>query len=337
MNELLKTMAKDMGIDFYDDESLESYAYRIIYSGLGLWCLHMAASLRGEVDGRSKKGLTRALNGQLKEFLNINFGASDELKMRLVHSPSLNLGQFIRNIYEETGYLSNLDQSRNGLNRGGETVEVGKNLYLYLGLPKEAYAMSGLGVYCKVVENPIFLYDLLIRDDRSPEAYLRAHFNPLDFDAVPPKDPLFFDVESHEKMAQSWSDQLKGNMGIAKSPEEGLYYRVIRSPKGKLFYAATPYDDAGPNRMSGYEYRRLYLALKKYLKAPVTAECEKIDSIYSCLRIHGEIPNREYYFLLLSGWPKRGFADKETFIIKNDRIECCKTMLENIGIVFEDE
>lgn len=336
MNTLLKTMAKDMGIDFYDDESLESYAYRIIYSGLGLWCLHMAASMRGEVEGRGKKGLTRDLNGRLKEFLTIDFGAEDELKMRLVHSPSLNLGQFIRNAYEETGYLSNLDSSRNGLNRGGETVEIGKDLYLYFGLPKEAYTMSGLGVYCKDAANPIFLYDLLIRDDLSPEDFLRAHFNTLDFDAKPPEDPLFFDAESPKNISQAWSTQLKGNFGIARSPEEGRYYRVIRSPKGKLFYADTPYTDAGPNRMSGREYRRLYLALKKHLKVPVTAECEKIDSIYSRLAIHGEIPNREYYFLLLSGWPKSGFSDTREFIIKNDCVPICVSMLKNIGIVFDE-
>lgn len=336
MNELLKTMAKDMDIDFYNDESLESYAYRIIYSGLGLWCLHMAASLRGEVEGRSKKGLTRALNGQLKEFLTINFGADDKLKRYLVHSSSLNLGQFIRNVYEETGYLSNLDQSRNGLNCGGEAVEMGKDLYLYFGLPQEAYVMSGLGVYCKGADNLLFLYDLLIRDDRSPEAYLRAHYNLLDFDGKSPKDPLFFDVRSHEKISQTWTEKLKGDIGIAWSREEGSYYRVIRTPKGKLLYAVQPYTDAGANRMSGREYRRLYLALKKYLKAPVTAECEKLDSIYSRLRIHGEIPNREYYFLLLTGWPKSGFSDTEEFILKNDCVPVCVAMLKNIGIVFDE-
>ena len=67
MNELLKTMAKDMGIQFYDDESLASFAYRIIYSALGLWCLHFAASMREGVYGMSKKGLTRAVNDLLKD------------------------------------------------------------------------------------------------------------------------------------------------------------------------------------------------------------------------------------------------------------------------------
>lgn len=336
MNELLKTMARDMEIDFYNEESPESYAYRIIYSGLGLWCLHMATSMRGEVEGRSKKGLTRALNSRLKDFLAIDFGVSDQLKRYLVHSSSLNLGQFIRNVYEETGYLSNLDQSRNGLNRGGEAVEIGKNLYLYFGLPKEAYTMSGLGVYCKDAGNLIFLYDLLIRDDLSPEAFLRAHYNPLDFDATPPEDPLFFEVESHEKISKAWSEKLKGDIGIAKSPEEGRYYRVMRSPEGKLLYAAAPYTDAGANRMSGREYRRLYLALKKHFKVPVTAECEKLDRIYTRLCIHGEIPNREYYFLLLSGWPNGGFSDTREFILKNDCVPLCVSMLKNIGIVFDD-
>lgn len=46
VNELLKVMAKDMDLQFYDDESFPSYAYRIIYSALGLWCLHSAASIR---------------------------------------------------------------------------------------------------------------------------------------------------------------------------------------------------------------------------------------------------------------------------------------------------
>lgn len=336
MNELLKTMANDMGIDFYDDETLKSYAYRIIYSGLGLWCLHLAASLRENVKGMSKKGLTRHLNALLKEYLNINLGAGNELKELLVQSTSMNLGQFIRNIYEETGYLITLEDSRNGLNLGRETIEMGRDLHLFLGLPSGSYGVCGLGIYTKEADNPIFLNDLLIRDDRTPRDYLLAQFNPLDFEPRAVENPVFFDVTSKEKISKSWIPRLKSDISIAKSLDDGRFYRVMKSDKGELYYADMPSNNVGVNQMSGCEYRRLYLALKSAFKQPVTARIRKIDRIYTELSIYGELPNREYYFLLLCGWPKDGFADRQSFIIKNDRVAVCKSMLENIGIVFEE-
>lgn len=336
MNELLKTMENDMGIDFYDDETLGSYAYRIIYSGLGLWCLHLAASLRENVKGMSKKGLTRHLNALLKEYLNINLGAGNELKELLVQSTSMNLGQFIRNIYEETGYLITLEDSRNGLNLGRETIEMGRDLHLYLSLPSGSYGVSGLDIYTKEADNPIFLNDLLIRDDRTPRDYLLSQFNPLDFEPRAVENPVFFDVTSKEKISKSWIPRLQSDISIAKSLDDGRFYRVMKSDKGELYYADMPSNNVGANQMSGCEYCRLYLALKSAFNQPVKARIRKIDRIYTELSVYGELPNREYYFLLLCGWPKNGFADRQAFILKNDRVAVCKSMLENIGIVFED-
>lgn len=62
----------------------------------------------------SKKGLTRAVNDLLKEYLSL----TREPEELLVHSPYFSLGQFIRNVYEETGYVITFDNNFDVLNTG---------------------------------------------------------------------------------------------------------------------------------------------------------------------------------------------------------------------------
>lgn len=331
MNELLKVMAKDMDLQFYDDESLPSYAYRIIYSALGLWCLHSAASIREGTYGMSKKGLTRAVNALLKEYLDL----ARESEEFLVHSPYFNLGQFIRNVYEETGYIITLENNRDILNTGQETISISKNLHLHLGLPDTDYKISGLGIYTCESGRPIFLYDLLIRDDLSPRQYVALYYDPLDFKPCPFGDLLFFDIESNEKLSRSWRGALKSRVGIAKSSDDNTIYRVMKSDRGKLFYAPMPPNRAGEEHMSGFEDRRLYIALKYCLGHPMIATFQKIDRQYTQLIINGDLPNREYYFLLLSAWPKNGFTDRHEFIMENTMVELCTEMLKRLGYSIE--
>lgn len=331
MNELLKTMAKDMDIQFYDDESLASFAYRIIYSALGLWCLHFAASMREGVYGMSKKGLTRAVNDLLKEYLSL----TREPEELLVHSPYFSLGQFIRNVYEETGYVITFDNNFDVLNTGRETISFSENLYLFLGLPSADHKLRGLGVYTQDSAQPILLSDFLIRDELTPRQYIAMHYDALDFEPCPLKELAFFDIRSQEKIAHSWGRTMESRIGIAKSLDDNTTYRVMTNERGRLFYAPISSVEVGEGQMSGYEERRLYIALKHCLGYPMAASFRKIDRSYSHLIIHGDLPNREYFFLLLSSWPKNGFSDRHEFIIENEMVEICAKMLKKIGCVVE--
>ena len=56
-----------------------------------------------------------------------------------------------------------------------------------------------------------------------------------------------------------------------------------------------------------------------------------IDEQYSYIRILGQLPNREYYYLLMNAWPKNGFLDRNNFIIRNKLMEQMAEVLKAIG------
>ena len=61
-----------------------------------------------------------------------------------------------------------------------------------------------------------------------------------------------------------------------------------------------------------------------------------IDEEYSHIRVLGQLPNREYYYLLMNAWPKNKFTDRNNFIIRNKLTEQVakvlgKYVLEQLG------
>lgn len=68
MNDLLKAMSSDMKIPRYQNESDESFVYRLCYSALGQWCLSTAMNSMGGVVGTTKHNQTIVLNELLSRY-----------------------------------------------------------------------------------------------------------------------------------------------------------------------------------------------------------------------------------------------------------------------------
>ena len=58
-----------------------------------------------------------------------------------------------------------------------------------------------------------------------------------------------------------------------------------------------------------------------------------IDESYTHIRILGQLPNREYYYLLMSAWPKSDFLDRNNFIIRSELTTKVVEILEAIGFI----
>ena len=58
-----------------------------------------------------------------------------------------------------------------------------------------------------------------------------------------------------------------------------------------------------------------------------------IDESYTHIRILGQLPNREYYYLLMSAWPKSNFLDRNNFIIRNELTTKVVEVLGAIGFI----
>lgn len=327
MHKLLNTMATDMGITPYDNEPEQSYAYRIMYSALGLWCLNSALGDSGEKDGISKTAQSILLHRLLNKYMALCPSVRDMFK-----GPKNDFAVFIRAIYEQTGYLLTLDNNYNILNHGGQTIHTGEEDWIYFGIPDGQFRVDGLGIHINQGKNETFLYDFLIRDNLTPDEYISANFNECDFIKrdIELSELEFFDTRSAKPISKSWSKRMPSDITMARKDVMGPYYRLMFNDKNEPVLAEEKqFDDS--DLMTGAEFRRIYAALRYYHRTPMQMLICPIDDKYTHISILGQIPNREYFYLLLTGWPKRNIGDRNNFIVRNELVPRCVEIMENLG------
>lgn len=332
VNKLFNIMADDMGLISYKNEPSECYAYRVIYSALGLWCLKSALSQKEGIKGISKHSQSILIHNLSEKYIQLFPSASKYLLER-----KEDIAVFIRNLYEQTGYLITLENNFNVLNNSAATIKSPDGKNLYLGIPREKYDVSGLGIYCRYSGNEVSLQDFLIRDTLSPDEYVLINYNDCDFEErdIDPGELDFFDPVYGRAISQSWSRHMTSEFSIARKGFSDPYYRVILDKNGNFLYK----DDNNIDDLkafAGAEFRRLYIALRHYYSNPMQLIICPIDDAYSHLKLLGQLPNREYYYLLLNGWPKNGILDRTNFIVRNERIMQVKEVLGNLGFAIRN-
>jgi hypothetical protein len=328
MNELLATMSTDMGINRFLDELEDSFIYRLCYSALGQWCLHLAQNSSNGSIGTTKNNQTIVLNELMLRYSDL-FNIAEKYV-----DPSNSVVSFpvrIRRVYEETGYLLTDDNNRNRLANFGRSIPIGKTA-LYFGIPNAKYFISGLGVFTNPTDYKVSVREFLVRDDLTWEEYFQAKYDLIDFYErdIKPDELEFFNPQSDNVPSQSWRKQMDTDCSVARKSEWGPFYRVIRAGDVLLF-ADEPIEPQGDS-FTSYDYRRLYFALKAHYMKPIKATIIRQDEEYSELRVGGHLPNREYYFLLLISWPVNSAFDKINFLLRNDFIPEVSAALRNIGV-----
>ena len=333
MNELIKIMARDMKIPPYADEPKESYEYRIIYSALGLWCLTSALGEKNNIKKISKNAHTMLMHRLLEKYLELCPYAT----RLLTGSKNSDIAVHIRNFYEQTGYLLTLDDNRNVLNQGCETIRVSERDHVFLGLPEESYCINGLGIHTENSGREIVLKEYLVRDSLSSEEYLLSCFNLCDFNTKDIKisELEYFNPFYRGKISEAWRKHRNVDMTIARIGPTGPYYRVMENDTGGLVFAEENSNDDIDSK-TGAEFRRIYIALKEYYLNPMMVIACPIDEEYSYIRILGQLPNREYYYILLNAWPQHAFYDRNNFIMRNELTSQVLQMLEDIGFTVKE-
>lgn len=315
MNELINIMSDDMNIHPYTNEPAEYFGYRVIYSALGLWCLTSALSEKEGKRGISKNAQSILLHDLSKKYVEL----CPMAKRFIFASRNIDIAIFIRNIYEQTGYLLTLDNNYNVLNNSGETIKVSETDYLYFGLPATYYIVNGLGIHCRNGRHEVKLNDFLIRDSLTPEEYIKVKYDECDFNErdIDVAELEFFNPFYYGNISNSWHGYMKSNMTMARKSKMGPYYKTIRKEDGTLLFADDSSEDE-LDALTGAEFRRLYIALRYHYDNPMQLLICPIDEVYSYIRILGQLPNREYFYLLMNAWPRYGFFDRNHFIIRNE-------------------
>ncbi len=224
MNELINIMADDMNIHPYTNEPAEYFGYRVIYSALGLWCLTSALSEKEDKRGISKNAQSILLHDLSKKYVEL----CPMAKRFIFASRNIDIAVFIRNIYEQTGYLLTLDNNYNVLNNSGETIRVSETDYLYLGLPATCYIVNGLGIHCRNGRHEVKLNDFLIRDSLTPEEYIKVKYDECDFNKrdIDVAELEFFNPFYYGNISNSWHGHMKSNITMARKSKMGPYYKI---------------------------------------------------------------------------------------------------------------
>jgi len=325
----MNAMSVDMGISRFRNESDASFAYRLCYSALGQWCLYTARNSSGDRVGTSKHNQTIVLNDLLEKYIDL----FPDIKGRFVDTNSQhnNIAVAIRRVYEETGYLLTDNNNHNRLGNFGRSIPFG-DVSLFFGLPENTYTVAGLGVFTQPTEYEVSAQDFLIRDDLTCKEYFHSRFDLLDFydRDIEVEQLEFFNPLSKKPPSKSWGKNMETEYSVARKIEPRVFYRVIKSEESMQF-ADEPVETQSDSFIS-YEYRRLYFALKVHYGSPVNGVVIKLDEQYSKIQIQGQLPNREYYFMLLISWPERNAFDKVSFIVRNNNLPEAISVLSNIGI-----
>ena len=323
---MIETMQKDMSIEPYDGEIDSSFIGRLLYSSLGLWSLVLSSS----DGGITKVAQTKILENVIAKYLNrypnaMKYFVKDENDLKeIIHH--------IRYTYEAMGYLLP-EKEREYLTDINRAVKVGTSSYLSYKFNPNQITMNGLGIYCGKKENLLSVNELLIRDSLSYTEYVDKFFDITEGDYIyniEVDNLLFFNPRSEHSLSKSWENRSNTPLTIAYDKVNKIYYAVIDNQNEKIYAKLSNYD-AG-NELTDYEYRRVYFALKSYYNNPVIYTLEELDSKHCLLKINSHLPNREYYFLLMSAWPDGSAYNKTSYIVKKDFIEIISKLLGNMGI-----
>lgn len=331
MNDLWVAMGRDMQITPYEGETETEYLCRLCFSGLGLWCLKSAQIPQGI----SKGTQTRIISNIMCEFQNQATDLSQYFATN--ENPHSRFPILIRQVYEETGYLLTDKDNRNALAEFGRTVPVGTR-NLFFGVPGSDFEMNGLGVFFENGSYCSSIQELLIRDKLNVEEYFNACFNLCNFEErdLDISGFEFFLPKKQASPSNCWGRRCNEDCTIVRQTETGPYYRLMRtSASGMLFYSED--NDMLPESLLSHDYRRLYYTLKAHYGCPSVARIRALGSEYSLLILPGHLPNREYYFLLLTAWPKRTVFDRTQFVVKNEFLDDILLLLKKLGIQIKGE
>lgn len=328
MDKLFKIMANDMGITPFLNESETSYLGRVAYSALGLWCLKSARGRSQEFHGISKKAQSMLLHNLSENYINIYPTIQSYLT-----GDKIDIAFFVRNLYEQTGYLLTSYSNHNKLCEDVGSIYVTETDCLCVGIPNGSYLMNGLGVHNKKPGSNISLADFLIRDSLTPEEYLVANYNICDFDKrdIDREELEFFDVMLSKPLSKSWKKTITSKYTVARRKGFGTYYKVIFENGKEILFSSENVTNDNKGSMIGSEYLRLYIALRRYYNRPMVALKCPIDKEYTQIHIKGQIPNREYYYFLLNGWPQECFYNRNKFIMRNELVSQSTAILKQLG------
>ena len=332
MDKMIEQMAQDMSITRYKSENDYEFYIRIIYSALGLWGLSYAARKVENQFGISKITFTKKLNELAKAYISTFPSINRYFNIEV---SEVSIGLYIRQIYEELGYLL-YNQQKLIIAPYGRGLRLTDGQYLFFGLPKNIKFVSGLGIVSEDSSFADNIANILIRDDLHPIAYVRKSFDLIQFDEWNKSSEgiSYFNPLSKNNISNSWKDYPTTEFTVVKDNMNN-FYKVVCYDK-KIRYYSNDKTSVTTEGLFGCDYRRLYYSLKNYYDNAFNVIVREVNERYIRLDLYGRLPNREQHFLSLIGWPVQNFNNKNGYIIRKEFFDIIKNSLYKIGVTTKE-
>lgn len=336
---IIDLIAKDLKIKKYNEEKIENYRARVIYSAIGIWIRTVTLDEDTFHDNYSKAGVSKIhIKNRVTPFLeNI-----------------LEIYPEVLNWFEYTRGKGVIEIIRDRLYKAGELVDVGYETDLSLPIYEECKLndeykiIRGMSVdkFNKIIglgqininnknENDIF--EFLGLSNKNSEEILKEYLNNAIWSELKGNDYEYFNKYSQKTLSKCWEKEYcleDGDITLYRtfSNVYSSEYGFVKRNNNKLYFSyITNYF------MSNNEIRRFMYALKKISNTSALAYFKHYDeSKLTWLKLNNMLPSKEYDILMLIGWPKNNIEDGFNFIIDRSCWSFVEKMLSNLGIILKE-
>lgn len=336
---IIDLIAKDLKIKKYNEEKLENYRARVIYSAIGIWIRAVTLDEDTFHDNYSKAGVSKIhIKNRVTPFLeNI-----------------LEIYPEVLNWFEYTRGKGVIEIIRDRLYKAGELVDVGYEtdlslpIYEECKLSDEYKIIRGMSIdkFNKIIglcqisinnknENDIF--EFLGLSNKNSDEILKEYLNNAIWSELKGDNYEYFNKYSKKTLSKCWEKEYcleDGDITLYRACSN-IYsneYGFIKRNNNKLYFSYI-----ADYLISKNEIRRFMYALKKISNTSSLAYFKHYDeSNLTWLKLNNMLPSKEFDILMLLGWPKNNIEDGFNFIIDRSCWNFVEKMLSNLGIILKE-
>ena len=346
MNELINQIANDLRIYKFNDETVEEYGNRVIYSALVAWAkVQVLGTSYTDISKKNKEypyitqrylneKLSFVQDGLISSIPHVDYWLSEEneklSKVRYIIKNLIFCYQISKTC--EKGYITALPKRKiyfkyNKLILGGTDWNSNNN---------NCYSV-GLGVWNKNGEKNNINYKEIFN---IPECTIEDYYMEIEKNALWKQDELSIEYEYFSGGSRLWHNKawktfnekyIPLGISLIRKKNNPYEYKLFLLKNGKKFTAKLDEWYKNENEIS-----RIMYALEYYRNKPAQFKAKKRKEFVE-LHCHSNLPNAERRIILMASWPKRKYCDDYTRIIPIFLWKDIEYILLNLGIevVFE--
>lgn len=336
---IIDLIAKDLKIKKYNEEKIENYIARVIYSAIGIWIRTVTLDEDVFHDNYSKPGVSKIhINNRVKPFLENILEVYPEVLNWFKYTKGKGVIEIIRDRLYKAGELVDVGYKTDLSLPIYEEGKLNDEYKIIRGMSIEKFNKSiGLGQIDINDKNENDIFEFLGLCNKNSEEILEEYLRNAIWSEYQAEDCEYFNKYSKETLSKCWEkeyDLKDGDITLYRIFSNGYSneYGFVKRKNKKLYFSyITNYF------ISKYEIIRFMYALKKKSNISILSYFKHYDeSELTWVKLNNILPSKEYNILMLIGWPKNNIEDGFNFIIDRSCWNFVEKMLSNLGIILKE-